>query len=108
MNQLIKDIELWASARGIIRESDPKSQMLKTMEEVGELADAIGKDDYNALIDAIGDIAVTLIIQAKLNGADFEECVNAAFIEISQREGQMVNGMYVKNQSSRNVRSESS
>ena len=64
------NVEQWAEARGIYEHSTPLAQALKAVSEVGELADAVIKDDKDALKDAIGDVAVCLINSAKLLGVD--------------------------------------
>jgi hypothetical protein len=62
----------WARERGILDKSDPLSQLLKTVEELGELARAINKNDVPEQIDAIGDVYVTLILLNELmGGGDF-------------------------------------
>lgn len=86
----------WAKDRGILEKATPETQMLKTVEEVGELASALGKRDMFEIQDAIGDIAVTIIIQAELNGLDFDRCLESAYDVISKRSGKMVNGIFVK------------
>lgn len=86
----------WASEKGILDKATKEAQMLKTVEEVGELANAIGKNNIDEIKDAIGDITVTLIIQAELCGLDFDECVESAYDVISKRTGKMVNGIFVK------------
>jgi NTP pyrophosphatase (non-canonical NTP hydrolase) len=91
--QLIRD---WAHARNLIEGSDPKSQLLKTMSELGELADAINKNRTAEIIDGIGDVTVTLIIIAAQLKLDFAGCVAAAYDEIKDRNGRMVNGVFIK------------
>jgi len=86
----------WAMQKGILEKATPQAQMLKTVEEVGELAEAIGKNDLPEIKDAIGDITVTLIIQAELNGLDFDDCLESAYNIIAKRTGKMVNGIFVK------------
>ena len=86
----------WAKDKGILEKATPETQMLKTVEEVGELAEALGKRDMPEIQDAIGDIAVTIIIQAELNGLDFDECIQSAYDVISKRTGKMENGIFVK------------
>jgi NTP pyrophosphatase (non-canonical NTP hydrolase) len=46
--------------------------------------------------DAIGDIMVTMIIQAEMQGVTIEECLNSAYDIISKRTGKMINGQFVK------------
>jgi len=91
-NKILK----WAKDKGILEKATPETQMLKTVEEVGELANALGKRDIAEISDAIGDIAVTIIIQSELNGLDFDECLQGAYDVISKRTGKMENGIFVK------------
>ena len=96
LDDLEKSIIDWAGSRGIFAGSTPNSQMLKTMEEVGETARAVLKKDLPEIKDGIGDIVVTLIIQAHFQGLSLRECVESAYNTISQRTGRMVNGSFVK------------
>lgn len=52
----------WAEARNLIAGSGPRTQVLKTMAELGELCDAAAKNDLDGIRDGIGDVAVTLIV----------------------------------------------
>lgn len=63
------NVERWAEARGIYEHSTALAQALKAVSEVGELADAVIKDDKDALKDAIGDTAVCIVNAAKMIGA---------------------------------------
>ena len=85
---------LWAIKHGIFANSDSKTQCLKTVSEVGELADNVAKG--NDIRDDIGDIIVTLILLARMNDTDIQECLGIAYGEISQRTGKMMNGTFVK------------
>lgn len=89
-------IEQWAEDKGILAKATPIKQAMKTQEELTELCNAILNNDKEEIKDAIGDIMVTLIIQAKMQGMTIEECLNAAYDVISKRTGQMVNGQFVK------------
>jgi len=86
----------WAKEKGILDKATKEAQMLKTVEEVGELSNALGKNDIEEIKDAIGDITITLIIQAELCGLDFDECVDSAYRVIAKRTGNMINGIFVK------------
>ena len=86
----------WADKRGIYDSGDTKTQFVKLMEEIGELGQAILKDDEAEFIDAIGDSVVVLTNLAKLGGHDIERCIESAYDEISARSGSMVNGTFVK------------
>ncbi len=89
-------IEEWAKEKGILEKATTMKQAEKTHEEVLELMSAIDEDNREEIKDAIGDIMVTLIIQAKMQGMTIEECLNAAYDVISKRTGKMINGQFVK------------
>ena len=72
MNELQQNIIKWAEDKGIFEKSDPTSQFLKTIEELGELASAVNKNDLPEIKDAIGDITVTLILHAKMTDSEIE------------------------------------
>jgi len=89
-------VEQWAEEKGIIEKATPITQALKTLEETTELCLAITKNDRADIIDAIGDIAVTLIIQCRMQDVLLEECLQSAYDVISKRTGKMINGQFVK------------
>jgi NTP pyrophosphatase (non-canonical NTP hydrolase) len=91
-------VENWASKKGILDKATPMAQALKTLEECTELCTAINADNRDEIIDAMGDITVTLIIQAKMQGITLEECLESAYNVISKRTGKMVNGQFVKDE----------
>lgn len=65
MRQLIQQIEQWADDRNLINGSTPQKQMLKLMEEFGELCAGIAKNKPEMTKDAIGDCVVVLTILNK-------------------------------------------
>lgn len=66
LSKLAKKIVKWADDKGILKKATPEAQMLKVIEEHGELAKSILKKDKIEFIDAIGDCFVTIIIHAEL------------------------------------------
>jgi NTP pyrophosphatase (non-canonical NTP hydrolase) len=90
---LIRD---WAEERGLYANGDPKTQALKLVEEVGETCRAILKEDYEEVVDGIGDCVVVLTNLAELMDISIEDCIAAAYDEIKDRTGQMENGTYKK------------
>jgi len=70
--QFCNNVEGWAEVRGIYEHSTALAQALKAVSEVGELADAVIKNDKVALIDAIGDVAVCLVNVARLVESPFD------------------------------------
>lgn len=94
--ELENNVLVWAETKGILAGSTPLAQFTKTAEEVNELLVAIVNDDKPEVIDAIGDIIVTLIIQAELQGVDAVFCLEQAYNVINKRSGKMVDGVFVK------------
>jgi phosphoribosyl-ATP pyrophosphohydrolase len=86
----------WATQKGIIENGTAIAQASKTIEEVNELVQAITVDDREEIIDALGDILVTIIIQAEMQGLKLTDCLESAYNVISKRTGKMVNGQFVK------------
>lgn len=95
MNKMTKLIEKWATDRNL-HNAEPSKQMLKLMEEVGELSKAVGKDDVLQIVDGIGDIVVVLTILALQYKIKIDFCVETAYEEIKNRKGKVVNGIFVK------------
>ena len=96
MLNLIQKIEQWANDRNLIEGSDAKSQALKLVSEVGELCDGVLKNRPHEIKDGIGDCVVVLTILARQSGMNLEECIAAAYDEIKDRKGRMVNGAFIK------------
>lgn len=98
MEELQMAVVVWAEKKGIIKHSTPLKQHIKTQEEVTELLQALVDGNDHDIKDAIGDIVVTLIIQAYLNGTTINECLEQAYSVISKRTGKIVNGLFVKDE----------
>jgi len=95
MNELVGLIEKWSINKNL-HKAEPSKQMLKVVEEVGEVASALARNDMDKLEDGIGDVIVTLIILAQQNGMSLEDCLDTAYAEIKGRKGKMINGVFVK------------
>jgi len=107
-NRVIK----WADDKGILTNATPLTQHSKTQEEVEELSEALfyqSKDEReyintkgvlcttsDEIEDAIGDILVTVLIQARLQNLDPLACLETALDIIEKRTGKMENGTFVK------------
>ena len=95
------DVEIkiiqWAEARKIIPNSNPESQLLKAVSEIGELADATIKKDQEAVIDAVGDVMVCLINYCALQDISLVDCMEVAYDQIKNRRGSLLpNGVFKK------------
>jgi len=86
----------WASERNILEGSTALAQFKKTVEEVEELHEALLAEEPYEIIDAIGDIMVTLAVIAHMKGVDLTTCLEYSYQEIKDRKGQMVDGLFVK------------
>lgn len=91
------DVIRWGEDRQIVQHSNPYAQALKTMEEVQELLDAIQAQDREAMIDAYGDILVTLVMGCATADLDLVSCFNHAYEQIKDRKGYLTaEGIFVK------------
>ncbi|WP_137744893.1 MazG-like family protein [Robertmurraya siralis] len=95
LNERTTQIEEWATQRGLDI-ADPNKQMLKLVEEVGELAQGLAKNNREQVIDSIGDVYVVLTILSMQLNLNIRGCIGKAYEEIKDRKGEMVNGIFVK------------
>ena len=97
----ITDIIQWGRNKGL---NDPKAQLNKVIEEVGEIAHEITRNHYDLnaidqpdeLVDALGDSFVTLLILSDILGVDPLDAMFTALEAIKNRKGKTVNGTFVK------------
>jgi NTP pyrophosphatase (non-canonical NTP hydrolase) len=68
LKDLIQKVEAWAGERNLLKFENSDKQYLKFLEETGELARAILKNDVPEIVDSFGDSLVTIIILAKQLG----------------------------------------
>jgi len=94
MEELVNKIAQWHRDRNLIDGSTDKDQYMKLIQEAGELSDNIckGRD----ISDDIGDMMVVLINIATRNNLSITECLDAAYNDIKDRKGRMVDGVFVK------------
>ena len=95
-NELEALVITWAHQKGILDNGTPRAQAGKTVEEVQELIDAIDVNNKAEIEDALGDILVTIIIQAEMQGLELIKCLESAYNVIAKRTGKMVDGQFVK------------
>jgi len=88
----------WGENRGIVQNSTPAAQAIKTQEELDELIDAIRNNDRAAMADAYGDILTTLVMGCACADLDLVTCFEGAYNEIKDRKGFLnKDGIFVKN-----------
>jgi NTP pyrophosphatase (non-canonical NTP hydrolase) len=93
---LFDQVRQWADDRNLLLGSTPQAQMLKTMEELGETAAAIARGNLEGVQDGIGDCVVCLTILAAQHGLTLEDCLATAWDAIKDRQGRMVDGIFIK------------
>ena len=95
MNKIVNKIEEWSVDRNLST-ADPTKQMLKLIEEVGEIAEGLAKGNEDMIKDGIGDTVVVLTILSQQLNTNLKECTSIAYNEIKDRKGKMVDGVFVK------------
>ena len=96
--ELHQKVVEWGKARGLFTNGSVDAQIEKLREELQELADAHAEQNHEKRIDAVGDMMVVLTMIAHMIGKDLFTCYAAAYLEIKDRKGKMVNGTFVKEQ----------
>lgn len=95
VNESVHKVEEWAKERNLDI-ADPHKQILKIVEEIGEISSALARDNMDELKVEIGDGVVTLIILAMQLDMDILDCLDDAYNKIKNRKGKTVNGIYIK------------
>lgn len=95
MSEVVDNVIQWGRDKGL---NDPKAQLNKVMEEVGEIAHEITRNRFDTpeLSDAIGDTLVTVIILSDILGYDPIKCLEEAYEVIKNRKGETKNGTFVR------------
>ena len=94
MEELTIIIVQWHHDRNLIDGSSDKDQVLKLIQELGELSDSVckGKD----VKDDLGDMMVVMLNIMERQGVSMEECLSTAYNDIKDRKGRMVDGIFIK------------
>jgi len=94
LGDYVKRFAEWHHARNLINGSTDQAQMLKLVEEIGELAGNVARG--KPIADDIGDMLVILTNIAERNGLTLGRCAAEAWMDIKDRKGKMVDGVFVK------------
>tara|TARA_A100001015_G_C14997604_1_gene716885 strand:+ start:822 stop:1115 length:294 start_codon:yes stop_codon:yes gene_type:complete len=94
ITNLVEKVEQWHWDRNLIDGATDKDQVLKLIQEVGELSDNVCKGQD--IRDDVGDIMVVLINIMVRNQITLEECLQVAYDDIKNRKGRMIDGIFVK------------
>lgn len=96
--QLQENITLWAQEKDICAPENAPNQVLKVVEELGELCGSIAKGKRNEELDAFGDLLVTIVILAEQRQIDLVSALKEAYGVIKNRTDKTVNGVFVKDE----------
>jgi len=88
-------IKKWAEDRNL-QTGNPQGQIMKLLEEAGELASGVAKINEPLIKDSVGDIFVVLTVLCLQLDIDIEECIDLAYNEIKDRKGKLIDGVFVK------------
>lgn len=91
-------VTIWAEDRNFFGEGGATldGQLDKLFEECNELDEAIAAQDYDAIVDALGDIQVVHTILCEMLELDPTACYKEAYNQIKNRTGEFVDGVFVK------------
>ncbi len=93
-HKVIDQIIGWHRGKNLIEGSTEKDQVLKLIQEDGELSDNVCKG--NDIRDDVGDILVVLINIVERRGLTLKECMDLAYNDIKDRTGVMRDGVFIK------------
>lgn len=95
MDELVENVIRWGRDKEL---NDPKAQLNKVVEELGEMAHEICRNRYhsNEMVDAVGDTLVTIIILANICKLDVRDCLQEAYNVINKRTGRTIDGTFMK------------
>lgn len=93
---MFSHIRKWAEDRNLVKGSNPQAQMVKLIEEVGELAAGVARGDVLKITDSIGDTVVVLTILAHQYNYNIEHCIDQVWEIIKDRKGEMRDGIWIK------------
>ncbi|MCW9716805.1 MazG-like family protein [Avibacterium sp. 21-594] len=88
MEDIIQKIEQWAEERNLITGSTTHKQMLKLLEEFGELCGGVSKNKPEIIKDSIGDCMVVMIIMNRQlsNAINIPSLLNVVSVGLSDGE----------------------
>ena len=113
MQELIEKVEQWAEDKGIDKAENWRPQFKKIVEEVMEYKEELKLSEHDTVANLMdemtemGDILVTLAIMAQQRGYRLNTCLQFAYDKIKDRQGEVINGSFVKAEDVGKVRKDS-
>lgn len=93
---LFDRVKDWGYRVFLFKESDPKAQVKKLLEEVYELSESISIGTDAEVKMEIGDCLVVLNVLCHMTDNVPDDCLRLALVKIEKRKGKMVDGAFVK------------
>lgn len=102
---LIASALQWGEARGLHNTTDLRPQLVKLIEELGEIAAGVARNDHTRIVDGVGDLLVVLLqfgaVHSKqlagITASEYiTECLSFAVAEIQNRSGHLKDGIFIK------------
>lgn len=97
IDKIVEFVKSWSIEKGLDK-ADSDKQFIKLAEEFGEMAQGIAKNNKEQIIDSIGDMLVVLTIYCQQEELELKDCFAATWNEIKDRQGKMVNGVFIKSE----------
>ena len=72
----------WSTERNIIAAGKPSGQVLKVMEEMGEIAGGVAHNKLDLIKDAVGDVLVIMTNVAKMYGVEPSSVISFDYVEL--------------------------
>ena len=99
----------WGAQRGLHEDLNLGPQLIKALEELGEVAAGVARTDHNKILDGVGDLLVVLLQFGAVHGKHLASwnmditphnyllrCLQIAYSQIQNRKGKTVDGVFVK------------
>ncbi len=82
MTQLVEEVMLWGYSKGIVQKASTDKQLLKGIEELTEISEALYANDRAEVIDGIGDLLVTQIMYMEIANIDSYNSISIALEDV--------------------------
>lgn len=88
-------IRSWANDRNLLQKDNSFKQLTKMTEEIGEVAKEVLNNDIEKLKIELGDLVLSSTILAAQNNLSIEDCVQASYNKIKDRDGRVIDGFFI-------------
>jgi NTP pyrophosphatase (non-canonical NTP hydrolase) len=97
MKETINKVLDWGHEVGILSIGTIEKQADKVVEEAKELKESVLSGDIRNIELELGDVAITVILEANMCGLSLQKCIEKALHKnINRPKGKMKDGQYVR------------